>query len=115
MKYNKGYSHYLNNIDKIIKKCEKNNYDKDYIHFDTLQLDSIDYDNTTYHTELYNYTDISNLILLDKLFIRNKLDIRITSKLNTSMHYNLPNSSDLELIKSKFKIDIDFYKKYIKN
>ena len=58
LKYNKGYSYYLNKINRNMKKCGKQNYDADYIHFDILQLDSIDYNKMTYHTELYTYIDM---------------------------------------------------------
>lgn len=110
LKYNKGYSYYLNKIDRNVKKCGKQNYDVDYIHFDILQLDSIDYNKMTYHTELYNYIDMSCLEKINKLFCELNLDIRISNlKKNKSNKYYFPDEDGINLIKMKYKSDIDFY------
>lgn len=110
LKYNKGYPYYLNKINRTVKKCEKQNYDKDYIHFDILQLDSIDYHKTTYHTELYNFIDMFCLEKINKLFCELNLDIRISNcKKNTSNTYCFPDEDSINLIKMKYKSDIDFY------
>ena len=116
LKYDKGYPYYLNKINRTVKKCEKQNYDKHYIiHFDILQLDSIDYDKTTYHTELFNFIDMSSLDDLEekltKLFNKLKLDLRFTSNLNRnkSNKYCFPDKDIINLINMKYKSDIDFY------
>jgi hypothetical protein len=111
LKYNKGYHYYLNKIDRSVKKCDKNNYNKDYIHFDILQLDSIDYDKNTYHSDLYYYIDMSCLKLIDEFFIKNNLDIRIIKPINKSTKYSFPDESEMDLIYSKYKPDIEYYKR----
>jgi len=110
LKYNKGYPYYLNKINRTVKKCEKQNYDKDYIHFDILQLDSIDYNKTTYHTELYKFIDMFCLEKINKLFCELNLDIRISNlNKNASNTYCFPDEDSINLIKMKYKSDINFY------
>lgn len=111
LKLKKGYSFYLNKIDRNIVKDTKSNYNSHYVHFETLQCDSIDYEKERYHDNLYNWVDMSNLLQLKELFIKLNINLSIIEKLNESKYYNIIQGDSLILFNEYFKKDIELYEK----
>ena len=110
LKYKKEYSFYLNNIDRTIDKSEKHNYSYSYIHFDILQLDSIDYNKELYHSKLYNYIIMDDIEKLSNLLYDLKINTQFKNiKYNVSEKKKFLDEDSIKIFKIKFKSDIDFY------
>ena len=54
---------------------------------------------------------MSCLKLIDEFFIKNNLDIRIIKPINKTTKYSFPDESEMDLIYSKYKPDIEYYKR----
>ena len=113
LKLNKGYNFHLNNINRTIVKDEKHNYDKNYIHFDTLQLDAIDYDKKVYHTKLCYWISMNNqkqlCTILNNLGIKHEYNI-LPHKNKTSHSNMLDIPDDIKMFELLFKDDIKMFK-----
>ena len=110
LKYTKGYAYYLNKICRDISKSKKDNYCKHFIHFDETQLNSIDYESKTYHSELFFYIKQDDISKINNIL--NVVGIKkdfVNTICNSSSKSIFPDESSIILFNQRFHEDIEFY------